>query len=133
MRTNIIDALKKISNFGKLIAISIFTLLVLMVALQTTDGAESRPSNVSHSEASDSLCYMVTSKGKVVDLMHLCKQSNPTNLTSASQSPTFGVYPQIARGPQSYANYKGALSYPSPPNIYNYQAMNNFDNQLYGN
>lgn len=130
MRRNIIDALKKISNFGKLIAISIFTLLVLIVALQTTDGAESRPS---HSEASDSLCYMVTSKGKVVDLMHLCKEWNPTNLTSASQSSTFGVYPQIARGPQSYANYKGALSYPSPPNIYNYQAMNNFDNQLYGN
>ncbi|WP_434684984.1 hypothetical protein [Pseudanabaena minima] len=130
MRRNIIDALKKISNFGKLIAISIFTLLVLMVALQTTDGADSRPI---HSEASDMLCYMVTSKGKVIDLMHLCKERIPTNLTSASQSPTFGVYPQIARGPQSYANYKGALSYPSPPNIYNYQAMNNFDNQLYGN
>lgn len=133
MRRNIIAALKKISTFGKLIVISIFMLLVLMTVLQTTDVAESRPLNVIHSEDSDMLCYMVTAKGKVVDLMHLCKQSIPTNLPSPSQSPTFGGYPQIFRGPQSYANYNGSLSYPNPPNIYDYQAMNNFDRQLYGN
>lgn len=133
MKRNIIAALKTISTLGKLIALSVFMLLVLLAVLRPTDVAESKPSNVSHSEASDMLCYMVTAKGKVVDLMHLCKQSVPDNVTTTSQSPMYGGYPQISRGPQSYNNYSGPLSYPTPPNVYDYQAMNNFDFQLYSN
>jgi hypothetical protein len=133
MKRNIIAAVKTISTLGKLIVFSIFMLLMLFAALRPTDIAESKPSNVSHSEASDMLCYMVTAKGKVVDLMHLCKQSIPDNLPSSSQSPMFGGYPKISRGPQSYSNYSGAVAYPTPPNVYDYQAMNNFDRQLYDN
>jgi hypothetical protein len=129
----IIAGKKMTSRLWKLIAIAIFMILVLMTALRPTDVANSKPSNVPHSESSDMLCYMVTAKGKVVDLMHLCKQSIPDNVNSPTQSATYGGYPQISRGPQSYANYKGSLSYPTPPNLYDYQAMNNFDRQLYDN
>ena len=104
-----------------------------MTALRPTDVANSKPLNVPHSEASDMLCYMVTAKGRVVDLMHLCKERIPDNVPISTQYPTYGGYPQISRGPQSYPNYGGALSYPTPPNIYDYQAMNNFDRQLYNN
>ncbi len=133
MKKNIIAAQKTIRTIGKLIVLSIFVLLVLMTALRPADVADSKPSNVNHSEASDMLCYMVTAKGRVVDLMHLCKQSVPDNVTAPTQSPIYGGYPQISRGPQSYNNYSGLLSYPTPPNVYDYQAMNNFDFQLYSN
>ncbi len=87
---------------------------------------------------SDSLCYLETESGEIIDLSEFCEESGsgltPVDPASRPQQPaTTGLgqtYPTYT-GPNGEA-YAQAVSYPEPPNVYDYGAMQEFDRQLYG-
>lgn len=92
---------------------------------------------IAQTATTDPICYMQTQSGTLIDLRSLCQQQIPegTPRFQPSQSPASGQSPLPASThPQSkkYPNYEGPVSYPDPPNVYDYKAMEDFDRELYG-
>jgi hypothetical protein len=93
---------------------------------------------IAQTSTADSICYMQTSSGLVIDLGNLCAQSSPSEASPQSQaapnpasspnSPSF-----TGQGGTEYPNSNAPVSYVTPPTVYDYQAMREFDRELYGN
>ena len=83
--------------------------------------------------ASESLCYMQRSDGRVINLSKLCGKTQPTNPAPQSQSTTDTTNSTAGQPSTNYQTYNGPVTYPTPPNVYDYQAMQKFDRGLYGN
>ncbi|MGP1373485.1 MAG: hypothetical protein ACTS3T_11710 [Almyronema sp.] len=92
---------------------------------------------MAQSAASDSLCYMQTESGTIVDLSEFCGSEadniSPPTTNTARPAPARNTQP-------TYPGYTGSngevyaqtVSYPEPPNVYDYGAIRAFDRQLYG-
>lgn len=82
----------------------------------------------------DSYCYMQREDGSLVDLGGLCTETSvPAYIPSqsGSQTSTSGTSSAISTQPGQPLGSQ-QVTYPTPPQVYDYDQMAAFDNELYG-
>jgi hypothetical protein len=80
------------------------------------------------------ICSITTPNGTVIDLRASCQQVDPNAVPSQPQQISPGSSPSGSptTGNQNSGRSSKSVSYPTPPNVYDYPAMREFDRKLYG-
>jgi hypothetical protein len=89
---------------------------------------------IAQTQSKEPICYVKTPNGTVIDLRASCKQVDPNTVPSKPRkTPTGSSSPgSPVTGNQNSVNSSNSVSYPTPPNVYDYPAMREFDRKLYG-